>query len=155
MKILKNTNNYSAYIDSIKSIVKQEAADKNRLAELQKLTHLEESRLQNHVQHLRHLKELQQKEFQQWQSRVQELTSHQKLLEQQIENQSKNLAFSKAQLEHGLRMINLLPNSTAEDYLANTTLHKSSEENLRGDWGKVGEQLAQSFFYNEKDESNS
>jgi len=147
MKAFASTQDYSTYIETLKSIIKQNEVDKNRVDRLRKCTNYEESKLQNHVHHLRHLQEIQQREYQMWQTRAQELANQQRELEQLIQKQSQSLAFSKAELEHGLRMINLMPNSRPSDYLTNTGLHKSPSENIRGDWEKVGKQLAQSYFY--------
>ncbi|MGL1957865.1 MAG: hypothetical protein OCD00_11185 [Colwellia sp.] len=147
MKAFDGTQDYSTYIETLRSVVKQNEVDKNRVDRLREFTNFEESKLQNHVHHLRHLQEIQQREYQMWQIRAQELANQQRELEQLIQNQSQSLAFSKAELEHGLRMINLMPNSRPSDYLANTGLNKSPSENIRGDWEKVGEQLAQSYFY--------
>lgn len=143
-----NTQNYSAYIETLKSIIQQNAVDAQRVEQLQCFTKCEESKLQNSLQNLCHLKDVQQQEYNMWQARSQELSNTQKKLELLIEQQSKNLAFSKAKLEHGLRMIDLMPSSRPSDYLANTGLHKSPSENIRDDWEKVGEQLSQSFFKN-------
>jgi myo-inositol-1-phosphate synthase len=147
MKTLGGTQDYSTYIETLRSVVKQNEVDKNRVEQLRQFTSFEESKLQNHVHHLRHLQEIQQREYQMWQTRAQELANQQRELELSIQKQSQSLAFSKAELEHGLRMINLMPSSRPSDYLANTGLHKSPSENIRGDWEKVGDQLAQSYFY--------
>lgn len=148
MRAFNSEQDYTSYIETIKNIVKQNEADKKRVDQLQRFTEFEESKLQNHLHHLRHLQEVQQLEFQMWQKKAQELSNKQKELEQIIEQQSKTLALSKAQLEHGLRMIDLMPSSRPSDYLANTGLNKSASENINSDWVKVGEQLARSFFSN-------
>ncbi len=143
-----NNRDYSEYIETIKSIVKQNEADNKRIENLNSNTLVEESQLQSYVQNLRHIQEVQHREYELWQQRALAFSRQQKHLELLIENQSKNLAISKTQLEHGLRMINLMPNSKAEDYLANTNIDKSANENLRNDWEKVGDQMASSFFKN-------
>ncbi|TOO26569.1 hypothetical protein, partial [Vibrio parahaemolyticus] len=73
-----------------------------------------------------------------------------KKLEKIIEQQSKELAISKAQLEHGLRMIDLAPKSTVADYLANTSINKSLSEAISDDWQYVGGHLAHSMINNKE-----
>ena len=147
MKTFKGAPDYSTYIKTLKSVVKQNEVDTRRVDQLQELTNIEKSKLQNHIQHLRYLQKIQHSEYQMWQARAQEFSNDQRKLESLIERQSKSLLFSKIELERGLRMINLMPNSRPSNYLTNTGLHKSPSDNICGDWLKVGGQLAQSYFY--------
>ncbi|MGB0835373.1 MAG: hypothetical protein ACPGR2_12700 [Psychrobium sp.] len=141
-----NTKDYSNYLDAMKLIVKQNEADKQKLSNLKNRALIDESKLQSYVQNLKHIQEMQLREYERWQERAGLLAKQQEELELLIENQSQNLAFSKAQLEHGLRMIDLMPKSKVEDYLASANLNKSISESIRGDWVKVGAQIANSFY---------
>ena len=141
---------YTEMLNTLKAVIKQNEADKAKLQELQLTSKIEESKLQHYLHTLNHIKEQQHNEFTLWQEKAKRLEEKEKELERLIKNQAYNLEKSRANLESGLRMINLIPSSTAEDYLANTSLEYSSYEGLRSDWSKVGDLLAKSYIFTNK-----
>lgn len=148
---MKNlSEHYSDYVQSLKTIVKQNEQDNRRLDSLKREAAVQESTLQHYIHNLKHIQEIQHLEFQRWQAKALELAEQQKKLEKIIEQQSKELAISKAQLEHGLRMIDLAPKSTVADYLANTSINKSLSEAISDDWQYVGAHLAHSMINNKE-----
>ena len=148
---MKNlSENYSSYVQSLRTIVRQNEQDSRQLDNLKQEAALQESTLQHYIHNLKHIQEIQQLEFQRWQTKALELAEQQRKLEKIIEQQSKELALSKAQLEHGLRMIELTPSSTIADYLANTSINKSISEAISDDWKCVGAHLAHSMINNKE-----
>lgn len=148
---MKNlSENYSNYIQSLKTIVRQNEQDGRQLNNQKQATAFQESSLQHYIHNLKHVQEIQQLEFQHYQKKALELAEQQRKLEKIIEQQSKELALSRAQLEHGLRMIELAPSSTIADYLANTSINKSISEAISDDWKYVGAHLAHSMINNKE-----
>lgn len=137
---------YWEHIDSLKAVARKSEQERMDFAQLQHNAAVQESTLQHYVSNLKHVQEMQRREMEQWQERARQLANQQKQLEMAIEQQSKNVALSKAELEHGLRMLDLFPNSSPRDYLADTSLFKSLNEAISEDWNHVGSHLANSYW---------
>lgn len=138
---------YQSYIDSLQAVVnKSEESKHKNIQELHHSTNIEEHRLHECLNSLEHLKRVKEIEQLEWDLRAQQLAFKQKELEIKAMQHSHKLAHSKAQLEHGLRMINLFPNSSANDYLKNTSSTKTINEALKNDWSRVGEQIALTLY---------
>lgn len=137
---------YLHYIESLKTLIKHSEESRNDLHHLQHSALNEEKSLQNCLNNLKHLEEVKKQEELQWKIRAQQLEQKKRELEMQAQYHSQTLALSKANLEHSLRMINLFPGSTSDDYLKGTNSSNSISESLRKDWSRVGDQLASSIY---------
>ena len=130
------------YIESLKTVIKRTDERNN----LQHSAQNNENNLHQCLNSLKHLEQVKQQEQLQWQIRAQQLEIKKRELELQAQHHSQTLAISKANLEHNLRMINLFPGSTPDDYLKDTNATKSITESLKDDWSRVGDQLASSIY---------
>lgn len=137
---------YQHYIDSLKTVIKRTEESKDKLQHLQISASNQKDSLRDCLNNLSHLEEIRKQEQQQWQIRAQQLANRKKELELQAEHYSRALAFSNAELEHSLRMINLFPSSSSKDYLNKAHQNASISESLKKDWANVGDQLALSLF---------
>lgn len=72
-----------------------------------------------------------------------------KKLEQLQSVETKRLYPFIKELKEGFENLNIYPSSTAEDYLAGTSLVKTQKEAIHGDWLAVGDQLAHSIYQHE------
>ena len=109
-----------------------------------------EANLNHSVHELNYIKQRKEQEYREWVAKANQLDMAEKDLRQKIEEQSRHLSLSRANLEHSLRMLNLCPTSTSKDYLLDTTLNLSLNDALRKDWNLVGNHLAKSYLHNKK-----
>lgn len=137
---------YTHYIESLKVVVRDSDENNHDVQKLKKSAINQEHNLNECLVNLEHLEHIKRIEEREWRVRSEQLERKTRELKLEAQYHSQTLATSKANIEHSLRMINLFPSSTSDDYLKCTNSNKSISESLKNDWSRVGDQLASSLY---------